>query len=73
MYASSIITQLIAESLLNIVGLNQQPQQDASQVNSIFTLIYNLFGSVGMFDHSKIVNLRLKCCSDIDTLSVDHH
>lgn len=33
-------------SAMNIVGLNQQPQTNASQWNAIFFIIFNLFGGV---------------------------
>ncbi|EGG06060.1 uncharacterized protein MELLADRAFT_48591 [Melampsora larici-populina 98AG31] len=32
-------------SLMSITGKDQQPSQDATQINAIYTLVYNLFGA----------------------------
>ncbi|GAA5915927.1 hypothetical protein JCM5296_002066 [Sporobolomyces johnsonii] len=36
----------VMESVMQIVGLDQQPQQNASQFNSLFFVLYNLIGAV---------------------------
>lgn len=35
----------VMTSLMSINGKDQQPKQDATQINAIYTLIYNLFGA----------------------------
>ncbi|CEQ42955.1 SPOSA6832_04831 [Sporobolomyces salmonicolor] len=39
----------VMESVMQIVGLDQQPQQNASQFNSLFFVLYNLIGAVFMY------------------------
>lgn len=36
----------VMASVMNIVGRDQQPQDQASQWNAIYLLIFNLFGGV---------------------------
>lgn len=54
---------------MNIVGLDQHPQQGASQYNALFLLAYNLIGAVLILTLFVAVIIEVRCdrCDTSDT------